>query len=49
LDLEITQKSLGVILREEKEEKIIRFKFFHEQIGRRRAREQERFLSREEK
>jgi len=52
LDLGITQKSLGspkkslgVRLREEKEEKIIQF--FHEQIERRRAREQGRFLDSE--
>jgi len=45
LDLGITQKSLGVRLREEKEEKIIQF--FDEQIERRRAREQGRFLDSE--
>ena len=47
LDLGITQKSFRVGLKEEKEEKIIQF--FHEQIGRRRAREQGRFLDKKEK
>ena len=47
LDLGITQKSFRVGLKEEKEEKIILL--FHEQIGRRRAREQGIFLDKKEK
>ena len=47
MDLGIPQKSLRVRLKEEKEGK--GHSFFHEQIERRRAREQGRFLSSEEK
>jgi len=47
LDLGILQKSLRVRLKEEKEENIIFF--FHEQIERRIAKEQGRFLDRKEK
>jgi hypothetical protein len=45
LDLGITQKSLRVRLKEE-EKGGKGHSFFHEQIGRRRAREQGRFLDR---
>ena len=44
LDLEITQKSLGVILKEEKEEKII-----HSFMSRLGEGEQGRFLDKKEK
>ena len=47
MDLGIPQKSLRVRLKEEKEENVI--SLFHEQIERRRAREQGRFLGSEEK
>lgn len=47
MDLGIPQKSLRVRLKEEKEGK--GHSFFHEQIERRRAREQGRFLGSEEK
>eukprot|EP00253_Pinus_taeda_P003250 PITA_03250 len=47
LDLEVTQKSLRIRLKEENEAK--GHQFFHEQIERMRAREQGRFLDSEEK
>ena len=47
MDLGIPQKSLRVRLKEEKEGK--GHSFFHEQIESKRAREQGRFLSSEEK
>ena len=47
MDLEVTQKSLRIRLKEDKEAK--GHSFFHEQIERRRAREQGRFLDKEEK
>ena len=47
LDLEVTQKSLRIRLKEEKEAR--GHSFFHKQIERRRAREQGRFLDKKEK